>query len=190
MRVKSKWHKTDKPKTPQQVASVIAFIIWRVTEETVTHIQKDKFEIASNQQAFAMIEEFLAFFIQLTDRVAYMRLGGDLRGPVVQATAKRLAEILEENQLIRLGPPGEQSYQARFIALLNGRLGDYAMFDYADEPDYPTLRYLGNRIMDLMPKQDQSWIIDQIIEIEAPEAIKNVLKGLRDTLDPDSIALE
>lgn len=189
MRVKSQWHKTDKPKTPQQVASVIAFIIWRVTEETVTHIQQDKFEIASQQQAFDMIAEFLAFFIQLTDRVAYMRLGGDLRAPVVQATAKRLAEILEENQLIRFGAPVGESYQTRFIALLNARLGDYALFDYADEPDYPTLRYLGNRIMELMPKQDQSWIIDQIIGIEAPEAIKNVLKGLRDTLVADSIAL-
>ena len=55
MRVKTQWHKDDKPKTPQQVASVIALIIWRVTEETVTHIQKDKFEIASQQQAFDMI---------------------------------------------------------------------------------------------------------------------------------------
>lgn len=189
MRVKSKWHKTDKPKTPQQIASVIAFIIWRVSEETVTHIQKDKFEIASAQQGFDMIIEFLAFFIQLTDRVAYMRLGGDLRAPVVQATAKRLAEILEDNQLARFGTPAGESYQTRFINLLNTRLADYAMFDYADEPDYPTLRYLGNRIMELMPKQEQSWIIDQVIGIEAPEAIKNVMKGLRDTLVVDNIAL-
>jgi hypothetical protein len=189
MRVKSKWHKTDKPKTPQQVASVIAFIIWRVTEETVTHIQKDKFEIASQQQAFDMIGEFLAFFVQLTDRVAYLRLGGELRAPVVQAVAKRLGEILEDNQLARLGSPGEESYPARFVKLLNERLTDYATFDYAEEPDFPTLRYLGNRIMDLMGKGDQSWIIDQIIEIEAPEAIKNVLKGLRDTLVADSIAI-
>jgi hypothetical protein len=41
MRIKSQWHKDDKQKTVQQVASVIAFIIWRVTEETVTHIQQD-----------------------------------------------------------------------------------------------------------------------------------------------------
>ncbi len=188
MRIKSQWHKGDKPKTVQQVASVIAFIIWRVTEETVTHIQKDKFEIASQQQAFDMIGEFLAFFVQLTDRVAYLRLGGELRAPVVQAVAKRLGEILEDNQLARFGPPEDADYRTRFVGLLNARLGDYALFDYAEEPDYSTLRYLGNRIMELMGKQDQSWIIDQIIEIEAPEAVKNVLKGLRDTLVVDSIA--
>ncbi len=63
------------------------------------------------------------------------------------------------------------------------------MFDYADEPDYPTLRYLGNRIMELMPKQDQSWFTDHVIGIEAPEALRNVMKGLRDTLVVDNIAL-
>jgi hypothetical protein len=188
MRVKTQWHKGDKPRTVPQVASVIALIIWRVTEETLTHIQQDKFEIASQQQAFAMVSEFLAFFVQLTDRVAYLRLGGELRAPLVQAVAKRLGEILEENQLLRLGPPEGEGYRARFVTLLNERLSDYALFDYAEEPDYATLRYLSNRIMELMDKRDQSWIIDQITEIEAPEAVKNVLKGLRDTLVPDSIA--
>lgn len=180
MRVKAQWHKTDKPKTPQQIASVAAFIIWRVTEETLTHIQKERFEIASQPQAFGMMAEFLAFFVQLVDRVAYLRLGSEQRAPVVQAVAKRLAEILEENQLVRLGTPEGEGYQPRFIRLLNERLADYATFDYAEEPDFPTLRYLGNRILEWTEKQDQPWIIDQIIEIEAPEAVKNVLKGLRE----------
>lgn len=188
MRLKTKWHQSAKPKTAQQIASVVAFIMWRVAEETVTHIQKDKFEIASQQQAFTMISEFLAFFVQLADRVAYQRLSEEQRPAFIQALAKRLGEILEDNQLARLGPPGTESYPARFVALLNSRLDDYATFAYTEEPDFPPLRYLGNRIMDVMGKKDQSWIIDQIIEIEAPEAIKNVLKGLRDMLVADQIA--
>lgn len=187
MRVKTTWHKGDKPRSVAMVASVIALVIWKTTEETVTHIQEDKFEIASQQQAFAMIEEFLAFFIQLADRVAYVRLGSDLRPPFMQALAKRLAEVLEENAVPRLGPGVD--YKANFVAKLNQRLGDYATFDYADEPDFPVLRYLGNRIMEIMPKQDQSWIIDQIIEIEAPKALKQVLKGLKELLDPDSMTV-
>lgn len=189
MRLKTKWHKTAKPKTATQIASVVAFIIWRVTEETVTHIQRDKFTIATQAQAFAMIAEFLAFFIQLADRVAYQRLSEEQRPAFIQALAKRLGEILEDNQITRLGPPGEESYPTRFVNLLNGRLADYAMFGYTEEPDFPPLRYLGNRIMEVMDKKDQSWIIDQIIEIEAPEAIKNVLKGLRDMLVAENIAV-
>jgi len=189
MRVKTQWHKSAKPKSVAQVASVVALIMWRVAEETVTHIQQDKFEIASQQQAFAMIAEFLAFFIQLGDRVAYQRLGEELRPAFIQALAKRLGETLEDNQLPRLGPPFDESYPARFVALLNSRLADYATFDYAEEPDFLTLRYLGNRIMDVMDRKDQSWIIDQIIEIEAPEAVKNVLKGLRDLLVAEQITI-
>ncbi|MBS4095738.1 MAG: hypothetical protein KGZ83_02730 [Sulfuricella sp.] len=189
MRVKTHWHKDGKQRTVPQVASVVALIIWKVTEETVTHIQQDKFEIASQEQAFAMIEEFLAFFIQLADRVSYVRLGSDLRPPFMQALAKRIAETFDENALPRLGPPGEEGYKSRFIATLNQRLGDYAGFDYADEPDFPVLRYLGNRIMDVMAKHDQSWIIDQIIEIEAPRALAQVQKGLRELLVPDGMTL-
>lgn len=189
MRVKTNWHKGDKPRTVAQVASVVALVIWKVTEETVTHIQQDKFEIATHEQAFAMVEEFLAFFIQLADRVSYVRLGSDLRPPFMQALAKRIAETYEDNVLPRLGPPGEPGYKARFVAKLNERLVDYSGFDYADEPDYPVLRYLGNRIMEVMAKHDQSWIIDQIIEIEAPTALKQVQKALRELLDPDGMTL-
>lgn len=189
MRLKTQWHRSAKPKTAGQIASVVAFIIWRVTEETVTHIQRDKFEITSQEQAFAMIAEFLAFFVQLADRIAYQRLNEEQRPAFIQALAKRLGEIFEDNRTARISSTEQESRPTDFIALLNDRLNDYATFTYTEYPDFPPLRYLGNRIMDVMDKKDQPWIIDQIIEIEAPEAVKNVLKGLRDMLVADQIAL-
>jgi hypothetical protein len=104
--------------------------------------------------------------------------------PVVQAGPNAWRNSRRANSPLR-GPCRRKLPRALSIECPPGR---YALFDYAEEPDYSTLRYLGNRIMELMGKQDQSWIIDQIIEIEAPEAVKNVLKGLRDTLVVDSIA--
>jgi hypothetical protein len=75
--------------------------------------------------------------------------------------------------------PSPDSYQKRFIDLLVERLAEYSTFDYEDgEPGYPCRRFLGSKILELMPKRDQSWTIDQVVEIEVPNALTLVRKGL------------
>lgn len=178
IRVKSQWHKTENARTPQQVATVIASLIWRVAEEKVTHMQQDNFEINSKQQGFAMLAEYLAFSIQYTDRFVYGRVDEEYRAALVGAIAKRLAEILEDNQIHHMGQ-SQDRYKNHFITLLNERLADYATFEYENgEPSYPCRRFLGSVILDLMPKRDHSWTIDQVVEIEVPNAIQLLKKGL------------
>ncbi len=178
IRVKSQWHKTGNARTPQQVATVIASLIWRVAEEKVTHMQQDNFEINSKQQGFAMLSEYLAFLVQYTDRFVYGRVDEEYRAALVSAIAKRLAEIMEDNQIHHMGPT-QDSYQNRFITLLNQRLPDYATFEYENgAPGYPCRRFLGSMILDQMPKRDHSWTIDQVVEIEVPNAIQILKKGL------------
>lgn len=186
IRVKSQWHKTEKAKTPQQVATVIASLIFRVAEEKVTHMQQEDFEINSKEQGFAMLAEYLAFLIQYTDRFVYQRVDDEYRATLISAMAKRIAEILEDNQLHYMGPASD-SYQARFIKMLNERMAEYATFDYENgEPDYPCRRFLGSKILDLMPKRDRSWTIDQVVEIEVPDAMALLKKGLTGLFSEDS----
>jgi len=71
IRVKSQWHTTGEAKSPKEVASVVASLIFRVAEEKVTHMQQADFEISSKEQGFAMISEYLAFLLQYTDRFIY-----------------------------------------------------------------------------------------------------------------------
>lgn len=178
IRVKSKWHTQGAPKTPFQVATVIASLIFRVAEEKVTHMQQDNFEINSKEQGFAMVAEYLAFLVQYTDRFVYQRVDDEYRGEMINIIAKRLAEILEENQTYFMGVP-EVSYQKRFIDLLVERLAEYATFDYVDgEPNYPCRRFLGGKILEQMPKRERSWTIDQVVEIEIPNALALLKKGL------------
>lgn len=179
IRVKSQWHKTEKARTPQQVASVLASLIWRVAEEKVTHMQQAHFEIVSKEQGFAMLSEYLAFLLQYTDRFTYGQVDEDYRAALIGAIAKRLAEILEDNQNAHIGPSPDNSYQSGFIHTLNERFADYATFEYENgEPSYPCRRFLGSKILELMPKRDHSWTIDQVVEIEVPDAIRLVGKGL------------
>lgn len=178
IRVRSKWHTQGAPKTPFQVATVIASLIFRVAEEKVTHMQQEDFEIGSREQGFAMIAEYLAFLVQYTDRFVYQRVDDDYRSELINIMVKRLAEILEDNQIAFMGPSPD-SYQKRFINLLVERLAEYATFDYEEgEPNYPCRRFLGSKILEHMPKRDHSWTIDQVVEIEVPNALTLVRRGL------------
>ena len=186
IRVKSKWHTQGAPKSPFQVATVIASLIFWVAEEKATHMQQAHFEISSKEQGFAMISEYLAFLVQYTDRFVYQRVDDEYRSELINIMVKRLAEIIEDNQIAHMGPSPD-NYQKRFINLLVERLAEYATFDYEDgEPNYACRRFLGSKILEQMPKRDHSWTIDQVVEIEVPNALTLVRKGLDGLFAEDS----
>jgi hypothetical protein len=184
MRIKSHWFKDDRPKSAQQSASVMAFIVWRVALNTLKQMRSAQFDIDPGPQYFAFVREFLVFLILVADRIAYRRLDASRREDFTTALAIRVGEILQDNEDDLLGLPVGTSSKSEFITLFNERSSDYAEFDYNDEgPDFAFLRYLGNRVMEVMPKKDQSWVIDQIMQIEAPEAVASVEKGMQGLFD-------
>jgi hypothetical protein len=76
-------------------------------------------------------------------------------------------------------------YQANFIDLLNRRAADYATFECApDKPSYPLLRYLGLAVRELMLESDRPWVADQIMDIQAPEALGTLKKTVDGLLAP------
>ncbi|MDP2239051.1 MAG: hypothetical protein Q8K18_02650 [Burkholderiales bacterium] len=184
MRIKSHWHKGGKPRSMPQVASVMAFIIWRLAQNALKRMRTEQYDIDPGLQYFAFLSELLIFLIQIADRIAYQQLDAAQRNEFTTALANRVAEILDDNQSELLGSPQAGSYKGRFIALLNELASDYAEFKYtADGPDFAFLRYLGSRVMETMVQKDRHWVIDQIMAIEAPEAVADVQKGMRNLLD-------
>lgn len=184
MRIKSRWHKSDKPKSMQQIASVMASIVWRVSQIALQRMRTEQYDIDPGPQYFAFLSELLIFLIQIADRIAYQRLDAAQRSEFTTALAIRVAEILDDNQGDLLGSLQAGSHKGRFIALLNELATDYAEFKYtAAGPDFAFLRYLGNRVMETMAKKDRPWVIDQIMAVEAPEAVASVQKGMRNLLD-------
>lgn len=184
MRIKSRWHKRTKPRDMRQNASVMAFIIWRLAQNALKRMRAEHYDIDPGPQYFAFLGEMLIFLIQIADRIAYERLDAVQRSEFTAALAVRIAEILDENQSDLLGRPQAGSYKARFIALLNELSADYAQFSYTpDGPDFAFLRYLGSRVMEIMAQKDRHWVIDQIMSIEAPGAVADVQKGMRNLLD-------
>jgi hypothetical protein len=187
IRVKSRWFKSDQPKTMPQLASAMAFIIWRVAHNALKRMRTARFDIDPGPQYFAFLSEFLVFLTVVADRIAHARLDESARVEFTTALANRVAEILQDNQDDLLGTAEPGSCKKQFIALLNERSTDYADFSYTDDgPDFAFLRYLGSRVTQIMASKDQSWTVAQVMEIEAPEAVVMIQDAMRNvfTIEP------
>jgi hypothetical protein len=181
MRLKTHWFKPEQPKSPEQNAGAIAFIVWRVARNMLDRMRKAGFDIDAGPPYFAFMREVLVFLIQVADRVAHERQAGEARAAFTTALVLRTADFLEENEGDLLGPvePGTPGYRERFVDLFNELSGHYAEFGFADDgPDFGFRRYLGTRIEPLLPQKDRRWVLDQVMDIEVPEAVTLVMRGM------------
>jgi hypothetical protein len=188
LRIKNQWFQSERPKSAQETASAMAFIVWRVTQNMLKQMREAKFDIDVGPQYFAFMREVLVFLTQVVDRMAFERMSAQERVDFTTAMVIRVAEILEESELEWLAAPapGEDSRRNQFIDLCNEQADAYAEFGHGPEgPDFGFVRYLGHRIETIMPKKDQRWVIDQVMAIEAPEALEMVRRGLDGVLSTE-----
>ena len=61
MRIKSHWFRSDRPKSPEEIAGAAAFIAWRVAQNALKTMRSAKYELAPGPQYFAFLSEFLTF---------------------------------------------------------------------------------------------------------------------------------
>jgi len=181
MRLKTHWFKPDQPKSVEQRASAVGFIVWRIARNMLDRMRKAGFDIDIGPPYFAFMREVMVFLVQVADRIAYARQAGDARAAFTTALVLRVADFLEENEADLLGPApdGEASYRDRFIDLFNEVTTHYAEFGYGDDgPDFGFRRYLGSRVEPLLPEKDRRWVLDQVIDIEVPEAVALIERGM------------
>jgi hypothetical protein len=156
LRIKSQWFRDSGAKTPQQNASAMAFITWRVAQNTLKQMRSARFDIEIGPQYFDFTREVLVFLTQVIDR---------LMGEPV---------------------PGQASHYEQFIDLFNELSEHYADFGFdAKGPDFAFVRYLGHRIEALMPQKDQRWVVDQIMASEVPDALDMIQRGMDGVLSTE-----
>ena len=185
MRIKSHWFKSGCERTAQEIADALAFIVWRIGDNALKNTRKADFEIKVGTQYFAFLVEFLLFLIQAADRIAYRRLCAEDRFAFTSTLANRIAETYAENHSRLLSGSSGEAKQ-HFINLLNQRADGYADFDYGEDgPSFNFTRYLGYCMEQVMDEQDSGWIIDQMMSIEAPEAVQMLEKTIRDLYEAE-----
>ncbi len=186
IRVKSRWFKTGRKKTPQEIAGALAFITWRISDNALKHVRKADFDIAIGDQYFAFLSEFLIFLVQVADRIVYTQLDAQARFDFTTALANKVAVHMAENQAEWLGKPVSE-YKQIFIKHLNQRAGEYAEFEYSGvDTSFTFVRYLGHCMRDLVDEKDKAWVIDQIMATEVPDAVDMLVKAMTGLFDDSS----
>ncbi|OGA68236.1 MAG: hypothetical protein A3F77_11260 [Betaproteobacteria bacterium RIFCSPLOWO2_12_FULL_67_28] len=184
LRLKTVWFKNAGGRSSAELASVLASTIWRLADEAVTNLSKFDCDIVTPERGVRILGELAAFLLHMSDRMLYGRVPEAERANLVQATGRRLAELVEEN-IRKLGAADDFDYRANFIDFINRRSADYATFDCTPEqPSFPLLRYLGLAVRELMLESDRPWVADQIMDIQAPEALGMLKKTVDGVLAP------
>lgn len=186
IRIKNHWFRDGAGKSPEQNASAMAFITWRVAQNTIKQMRSARFDIEVGTTYFAVTGEILVFLIQVIDRLAHQHMDAQARRAFVTALVLRVADVLQDNANELLGPPppGQASHADRFIDLYNELADAYADFGFqAQTPDFAFTRFFGSRIAALMSEKDQRWALDQIMACEAPEALEMIQRGLSGVLE-------
>lgn len=180
-RLRTRWHNQKTPKSIETIAGAMAMNLWKLASDTANRMYSSGFNFKNNSQLLDLIAEFLIFEIQLADRIAYETLSEDERQRFTIALAKHLAATLVTNQIEELGP--DEHYQAIFLEKLNQRMDGYAEFALVDgAPSYPMLRYFGTLAEAVIGGQDNKWVIEQVMEVEAPPLIRQVRTGMEKLL--------
>ena len=179
--VKTRWRKKG-ARSVEERAGVIGANIWKIAVEIFRHMEKEGFRFGSDRMTTEVISESIAFLVQLADRAVYGRLAEEERAALIGAVVRHLAATMENNQQDLFGP-GE--YRKPFIDLLNARFGEYAGFEYRDgEPGYACLRFFAGKVAEAMAPGDNKWVVEQVMEIEAPEMARLVRKLVEQAAAP------
>lgn len=182
IRIKSRWWNEDSERSLDEIGGALAFIGWRIAVEKAINLHCERFVYADDAQRLAVIEEYLLFLVQAADRLTHGMIEDDARRELITSFAKALIKHVQDNAQDLLGAA---DYGTPFIAKLNQRSEEYAGLTWDENgPGYSALRHLGHEIQVLMGKADENrWVIDQVMDKDAPEAYKRFSKALRDLFE-------
>ena len=188
VRLKTRWHRSkrsernkagsSREKTQANLCSVAGINIWKLAKETFTRMEKENFRFREDTQAIDVIAEFCIFMLHITDRMIFGEVEEEERAALINGIAKEIATAIEINQIELLGPG---DYRTAFIERLNDRLANYSECGFdEDGPAYDFLRYLAKNVSDIMSESDDKWVVEQVMDIEAPELVERIRPVVRD----------
>lgn len=187
IRLKARWHRSKRslrnqrgssaPKTLLDLVSVIGISIWKLAREAFIRMEKVGFRFREDSQAINYIEEFLIFQLHIADRMLYGKVSDDQRAAFINGLARHLAASLADNQADLLGQ-GEDDV-AGFIQRANARMAEYSEFTFnVTGPSYAAIRFLAHTLAAILSVSDDKWVVEQVIDIEAPEVIARIMPVL------------
>jgi len=176
MQIKSRWNKRAKEQSLEEIAGALGFIFWKIATNAVLELENKGYQTDSNAHRLQIIGEFLAFLLQVADRLAFVKMETEERQRFISALAKHIVDTFADNQREVLG---EGEHRQAFIDLLNQRGEDYAELSFDDgEAGFDFRRFFGEQVAAVM--REKHFVSQEVMDIEGPDAIKMLKKAMRD----------
>lgn len=182
LHLKTRWRDETRERSYTDIASALAAVAWRIALAKAINLHCERFVYRDDAQRLAVIQEYLAFLVQIADRLAFESLGESERRSLMVALVKHLCAHVQDNGEDLLGPG---DHAGGFLARLDERSDEYAEFQLTDEgPSYAFLRHLGHAIQSIMGEADENrWVIDQVMDKDGWEAYKDFSRAYRNLLE-------
>lgn len=191
IRLKTTWHQSKRvrkgkankttAKTMSDRASVVGFNVWKVAQQAVRNMmEEEEFRFADDKQTMGTMLELIAFLLQVIDRMVYEQISDEDRAELINSTAKHLAETVANNQTDLFGPG---DYIQGFVSILNDRAMEYAKCAYDNAgPGHNFKRVVASHIADILERPDNKWVLEWVMDVEAPKAVDAVKKLVASSL--------
>ena len=184
IRIRSSFH-DGRARSMGELAGVIALLAWKLAIESIKRMRAAEYDIDLGNAYFDFVCEFMVFLAQAADRVAYRDLTEEQRSEFTTALAQRMATAVEDNSDMLLVDVTPGKCRRHFLDLFNRRGMEYADHGYTEKgPDFGFRRCFAACLQDVLPEKDRLWAVDQVMEIESPEAIKALEKTLAGLFHP------
>jgi hypothetical protein len=178
MRIKTRWNKQAKEQSLENIAGALNMVSWKIATQSVLELENQGYQTNSNAHRLQIIGEFLAFLLQVADRLAYQQLTEEERQGLITTLASGMTNTFVDNQRDVLG---QGEYRQQFIQFLNQRAEDYAELSFHhNEAGFDFLRYFGEQVATIM-EEDKHFVSQQIMSVAGPQAIttfKQAMAGL------------
>lgn len=192
MRVKARWHQTkrdgnqNKAKSLEEIAGALAFSCWRIAGNSVVEIENQGYHTESSNDRLRIVAEYLAFLLQVSDRLLYEKLTPEQRQTFIPAVALNMARTFADN---KTDIEGTGEHQQPFIDLLNQRGESYAQCSFVDDaPGFDFLRVFGEQVAAVLDKDNPLWVSQFVAEVDSPEVLKTLKQAIRQLFQSDIAA--
>jgi hypothetical protein len=164
-----------------ELASVIAMLGWKLAIDSIKRMREAEYDIDLGSGYF----DFVCRVHDFPRAVGGSHRPSTIWNPeqrmeFTTALAQRMAAAIEDNRDMLLADVEPGKCQRHFLDLFNNRGGEYADHGYTEQgPDFGFRRCFAACLKEVLPEKDRLWAVDQVMEIESPEAIKALRENPR-----------
>ena len=172
-RIRTGWKNRDREISIEDFANALSAICWRLSLNAAKNLHEQDFIYHNDYQRINVIREYLFFLIHCADRLMHEQIDDEDRITFITALSKDSYRHFAQNSLEILSAAGGYKPTIEsYIESLNSTMTALSDFRFEqDAPGYEMFRLLGSRVLDIMgDSQTNKWVIDQVMDIDGPEA--------------------